>query len=63
MIIKFAISTVLEIAVAGFIIWGLFFEDVLIDFEDRLWARIKRRGHRAKIIPFDPTGEDHRNAI
>jgi hypothetical protein len=35
--------TVLQIAVAAFIIWGLFNESKLVDFEDWLIAKIKAR--------------------
>lgn len=39
----FMLQTVLEIAVATFIIWGLFHEKTLVKFEDRIIARIKRK--------------------
>ena len=39
----FMLQTILEIAVATFIIWGLFNEKTLVKFEDRIIARIKRK--------------------
>jgi hypothetical protein len=38
----FILQTVLEFSVAGFIIWGLFNEQKLIKFEDRIFDFIKR---------------------
>ncbi len=51
MILKFAIQTVLEIAVVVLIIYGFIREDKLIAFEDRVRAKIKakRSGHNAVI--------------
>ena len=34
----FFIQTLIEFAVAGFIIWGLFNESKLVDFEDKIAA-------------------------
>ena len=39
----FMLQTILEIAVATFIIWGLFHEKTLVKFEDRIIAQIKRK--------------------
>lgn len=39
------ISTVLEILVAAFIIYGLFNEDKLVDFEDKLADTVKSYIH------------------
>lgn len=39
----FVLKTVLEFAVAAFIIWGIFNEQKLVRFEDRIAARIKAR--------------------
>ncbi len=39
----FMLQTIIEIAVAAFIIWGLFNEKTLVKFEDRIIARIKRK--------------------
>lgn len=49
MILKFAIQTVLEIAVVVLIIYGFIREDKLIAFEDRVRAKIRaqRSGHNA----------------
>ena len=37
----FILQTILEFGVAGFIIWGLFNEQKLVDFEDKVIDRIK----------------------
>ncbi len=39
----FILQTVFEFSVAGFIIWGLFNEQKLVKFEDRIFDVIKRR--------------------
>ena len=39
----FILQTVLEFSVVGFIIWGLFHEDKLVDFEDRIIEKIRKR--------------------
>ena len=39
----FMLHTVLEIAVATFIIWGLFNEKTLIKFEDKIIAKLKKK--------------------
>ena len=39
----FIIQTILEFSVAGFIIWGLFNEDKLVDFEDKVIDKIKAK--------------------
>ena len=44
----FFIQTVIEFAIAGFIIWGLFNEHKLVCFEDRIIAKIKRSIRRRK---------------
>ncbi len=44
----FFIITMLEFGVAGFIIWGLFNEDKLVAFEDRIFAKIKKSIRRRK---------------
>ena len=38
----FFIQTLIEFAVAGFIIWGLFNESKLVDFEDKIAAKFKK---------------------
>ena len=35
------IQTICEILVAAFLIWGLFHEDILVDFEKRLFKKMK----------------------
>lgn len=63
-VIKMLLATILEILVAGFIIYGLFNEDTLVDFEDRIVAFIKRkiRNKRRKNIKqcrYSKANADH----
>ena len=44
----FFIQTVIEFAIAGFIIWGLFNESKLVDFEDKIIFKIKRKIRASK---------------
>lgn len=49
----FALQSIFEILVAAFLIWGLFNEEKLVDFEDKVLAIIKalvrrRRMHRKR---------------
>ena len=39
----FTLSTIAEVLVGGFIIWGLFNEGKIADFEQNLFNRIKAR--------------------
>lgn len=39
--LTFLFSTFFEIALGGFIIWGIFNEQKLVDFEDRMFGKIK----------------------
>lgn len=39
------ITTIIECAVGAFIIWGIFHEDTLCDFEDMIAASLKRKRH------------------
>ena len=40
--------TLFEIAMVGFVVWGVFHEDRFIKFEDRVVARFRRR--KLKVI-------------
>lgn len=42
------LRTLLEIAVAAFIIWGLFNEKTLVAFEEKLFSRIRRK--RLRVV-------------
>lgn len=44
--IRFVLSTVFEIAVAAFIIYGLFFEERFVEAEQKAVAFIKRQFER-----------------
>ena len=39
----FILQTVLEFAVAAFIIWALFNEEKLVDFEEKIISKLKAR--------------------
>ena len=41
MSVAFIISTVFEFLLGGFIIWGIFNEQKLVAFEERMFLRIK----------------------
>jgi len=43
MSMPYVIRTICEVVVAAFIIWGLFHEQTLIDFEDQIIAKLKER--------------------
>ena len=43
-----ALLTIFEIALVAFTIWAVFHEDLFIDFEERLFARLRRR--KFKVI-------------
>lgn len=43
MVLKFAIQTLIELAVVLLLIYGFCREDKLIEFEDRIKARIRDR--------------------
>lgn len=43
MVLKFAIQTLIELAVVLLLIYGFCREDKLIEFEDRIKARIRER--------------------
>ncbi len=36
-------TTVFEVVLVGFTVWAVFHENKFIDFEDRLFSRIRRR--------------------
>lgn len=57
----FFIQTVIEFAIAGFIIWGLFNESKLVDFEDRIIAKIKRNIRRKKANVYQRQSASHNN--
>ena len=44
----FLLQTVIEFAIAGFIIWGLFNESKLVCFEDKIIDKIKKRFHASR---------------
>lgn len=48
MVLKFAIQTVFEIVAVVLIIYGFVKEDKLIEFEDRIKARIRERANSSR---------------
>lgn len=48
MILKFAIQTLIELAVILLLIYGFCREDKLIEFEDRIKARIRERANSSR---------------
>lgn len=40
---SYAIQTIIEIIVIGFVIWGLFNEDKFLAFENRLFSNFRRK--------------------
>ncbi len=57
----FMLQTVLEIAVATFIIWGLFHEKTLVRFEDRIIAYIKKKVKASRSKKNIYRHESHRH--
>lgn len=57
----YTLSTILEIAVGGFIIWGLFNEGKLVAFEQKLLKRIKARFFKpnATVVSVVKRGSRH----
>lgn len=48
MVLKFAIQTLIELAVILLLIYGFCREDKLIEFEDRIKARIRERANSSR---------------
>ena len=48
MILKFAFQTLIELAVILLLIYGFCREDKLIEFEDRIKARIRERANSSR---------------
>lgn len=42
----FVLQTIIEFVIAGFIIWGLFNEDKLVNFEDKIIEKFKNKKER-----------------
>ena len=60
----FILQTVIEFAIAGFIIWGLFNESKLVDFEDKIIDRIKARvraSHKTNIYTRESSVRNNKN--
>ncbi len=49
MSLSYTLSTIIEIAVGGFIIWGFFNEGKIAAFEQKLFKKIKARFARPKV--------------
>ncbi len=60
----FILQTVIEFAIAGFIIWGLFNESKLVDFEDKIIDKIKskvRASRKANIYTRETSAHQNKN--
>ena len=53
----FALQTILEVLAVGFVIWGFFNEDKLVEFEEKIKRYIKRRNF--KIVDNDNRYNKH----
>ena len=42
----FVLQTIFEIVLASFVLWGIFNEDKLIKFEERLVAKLRNKKER-----------------
>lgn len=54
----YIIQTILEVAVVGFIVWGVFNEQKLVDFEEKVKANHRRRKLRV-IEGGSPRAKKH----
>ncbi len=55
MSLVFVLSTLVEVALGLFIIWGFWNEEKVVKFEDKILARLGfsvNRKHKATVIPF-----------
>ena len=59
----FILQTVIEFAIAGFIIWGLFNENKLVDFEDKIIDKIKARraSNKANVYTREPSVRENKH--
>ena len=58
--------TLAEIAFGGFIIWGFWHEEKVVEFEDRLFAKLGfkvKKHHTAKITKFNSKSNRNKNCI
>ncbi|HHW45339.1 MAG TPA: hypothetical protein GXX17_00320 [Clostridiales bacterium] len=55
---SFIFTTVIEILVGAFIIWGVLHEDVLIDMEDRLFLKIRNCFKKQNLNCVDTVSDD-----
>lgn len=55
MSVSFTLLTIFEVALGIFFIWGFWNEEKLVEFEDKLFAKLgihRRKRNRAKITRF-----------
>ncbi len=63
MSVSFTLITIAEVSFGLFLIWGFWHEDKMVEFEDKLFAKLgikRRKKHTAKIIRFSPNNSPHR---
>lgn len=53
----FAFQTAFEILMAGFIIWGIFNEGVLVKFEEKIVAFFRRK--KMRVVKNSVSGNRH----
>ncbi len=53
---RFILQTIIEIAIAGFIIYGLFFEEKFVETERKVFSAVKR--HIKNTFSTDSTLSD-----
>lgn len=59
MSLSFTLLTIAEFACGLFLIWGFWHEEKIVEFEDKIFAKMgitRHKNHTAEITPF-PTGE------
>ncbi|MBQ7044935.1 MAG: hypothetical protein IJN65_00400 [Clostridia bacterium] len=61
MSLSYTLSTIFEIAVGGFIIWGLFNEGKLAAFEKKLFAKIKSYFSKPRVSLVSVKAERRRH--
>lgn len=61
MSLLYTLSTIIEIAVGGFIIWGLFNEGKIADFEQKGFKKVKARlsKQQSSVVSIKTSGSRH----
>lgn len=62
MSLSFTLLTIAEVLVGLFLIWGFWHEDKMVEFEDKIFAKLgitRRKRQRAKITQFSSPNRTH----